>query len=239
MPQMTASTNTGSHPGPRQRHACANTKAGLATGFARDAQFANSAPRHVVARRTPPLLDLTSLLLSVRGYAQPGGAGPIRSPALRSHEGRDRRHPGAGARPGIRQNRGAPQLTPGGPASADDCGVATIGRIDAPMWRASSSLSTWLVQRPSSTANGSSEVTAATHKEKPDGAESTSSTLLLSDNRSHLAGDPRNRDVGTSCLQVPGARGRQRSADNGVPQRLLESASPKRDPRLVLGRSSP
>jgi hypothetical protein len=59
--------------------------------------FAISASRQAVVRRMPTLIGLTSLLFSVRGYAQPGGAGPIRRPALRSHEGRRRRRQRASA----------------------------------------------------------------------------------------------------------------------------------------------
>ena len=39
----------------------------------------------------PLLIGRTSLLFSVRAYAQPAGAGPIRRPARRSYEGRRRR----------------------------------------------------------------------------------------------------------------------------------------------------
>jgi len=52
---------------------------------ATDLLFATSASRHIVVRRMPPLVGLPSLLFSVRGYARPSGAGPIRRPALRSH----------------------------------------------------------------------------------------------------------------------------------------------------------
>ena len=50
-----------------------------------DAQLATSASRHVVVRRIPPLGGLTSLLISVRGYARPSGTGPIRRRLLCGH----------------------------------------------------------------------------------------------------------------------------------------------------------
>jgi len=59
--------------------------------------LAISEARRVGVRRVPPLLGLTSLLFSVRGYGQPGRTGPIRRHALRSYQGRRRRHPRAGA----------------------------------------------------------------------------------------------------------------------------------------------
>jgi hypothetical protein len=46
----------------------------------------------VVVRRVLPLIGLTSVLFSARGYAQVGGTGPIRRPALTAYEGRRRRN---------------------------------------------------------------------------------------------------------------------------------------------------
>ena len=58
---------------------------------------ATSEARRVVVRRVPRLIGLTSLLFSARRYAEAGGAGPIRRPALTASEGGRRRQRTAGA----------------------------------------------------------------------------------------------------------------------------------------------
>ena len=69
--------------GPAGPESRANAKAGVWAEWTTDLLFASSKVRRVVVRRTPPLIGLTSLLFSVRGYARPTGAGPIGRPTLR------------------------------------------------------------------------------------------------------------------------------------------------------------
>ena len=75
----------------------ARTNAGVGPAVTSNVLITTSEARRVVVRRVPPLIGLTSLLFSAGGYAQAVGAGPIRQPALRSYEGRRRRHRTAGA----------------------------------------------------------------------------------------------------------------------------------------------
>jgi hypothetical protein len=80
---------------PRERHEqmpAPARKGGLAAADPRDPVFATSASRDVVVILMPPLIGLTSLLFSVRGYARPGGGGSIRRRAFQSYEGGGRRH---------------------------------------------------------------------------------------------------------------------------------------------------
>jgi hypothetical protein len=60
---------------------------------------ATSEAHGVVVGRAPRLIGLASLPLSARAYAQPGIAGPIHRPALRSHGGSPQRHQRASVAP--------------------------------------------------------------------------------------------------------------------------------------------
>ena len=82
--RFTACTrNPGGRKDPWPRFGCAR---GLLAKIGPDLLVATSEARRVLRRRLPSLIDLTPLLSGVCEYAQPVGAGPIRSPPFMRRE---------------------------------------------------------------------------------------------------------------------------------------------------------